>query len=527
MTRRWIWWFILVSLFTLAGCGGTLSVSFDVTPTPGLAQQATVSALEERIATLEPMFRPLDMNADDAAIRAAMLDSQRSWQTSWIDMFLTSYAGSKGIKSERVQMWVDRASGQFRVITGPNEGQPYTIQLGDGMTQERVNLMDGTRQTQQMQANARDLNWTAPREVSDTIEPHPLDLEIDSPAATMVFSTEFAQQGGVYVPTGMEKVAGRPALVAERQEDGKTVDRLWIDTRTGIVLRWQHWDKDSTLNRPVMEGLTLGLELDAQLPPELFDLRIGERPRFAQDASGQAGPTPVPPDTAYEAGAGALYYVLWSPGESPELQLERLPGNCVTGPDACPAPQVVPGFPNQNNTIEPLIWSPQGDAALLNQQGTLYRYSPANEEWKALAQFPALRSPVWSKDGQWIAFIGQDTQDQHDLYVIRRDGTDLQNLTNGQFHGQESFLWVEDWMADGRILFHHTEQVYTNLFAIRMGDAAATQVFLPTLMNAVAALAPGGEQLAYSSANEAGGSLFLTQLQNTGSFEGEERVTTF
>jgi hypothetical protein len=521
--------FVLIPILLLTGCGGILSVSFDTTPTPDISQQATVEALEMRIATLEPVFRPLDLNAETDIIRESMLNSHKSWNTVWLDALITQYPqGESGPLVERVQLWVDRPQGSFRVLSGPAEGTPSSLQVGDGLSQERISLPDGKRQTQEMNSSVRDSLWTAPSVVIDRIEAHPLDLEIDSPLASILFSTGFAQQGRNYTAVGMEKVAGRTALVVERTDEGRMTDRFWVDTRTGVILRWQSWGKEpDRQGPPAIEILVTKLEFDLAFPDDLFDLRVGEVPQFAADASARPVSTLVPPDTTFEPGAGELYFVLWTPTGSPELQLMRLPGNCVTGTDPCPAPVLVEGFPNTNFMIEPLIWSPQGDYALLVQLGTLYRYNPQDGEWLALTQFPSIRTPIWSPDGQWIAFVGQDSNEQHDVFVIRPDGSDFQNLTNGQYHGLERSIWVHGWLKDGRILYSVMERISSVLYAHRIGETGAAQVRDSALQRGLVVLAPDGLQAAFTNNTEQGVSLWQTSLTDGIFAVDARRVATF
>ena len=40
---------------------------------------------------------------------------------------------------------------------------------------------------------------------------------------------------------------------------------------------------------------------------------------------------------------------------------------------------------------------------------------------------PRASSPEWSPDGEWIAFT--DGENEADVWVVRRDGTDLRQLT--------------------------------------------------------------------------------------------------
>ena len=78
----------------------------------------------------------------------------------------------------------------------------------------------------------------------------------------------------------------------------------------------------------------------------------------------------------------------------------------------------------------PLVWSPQGDAAALaypvSEDGNtaqLLLFNPLDGTWTQLAQYNFIDPPLWSPDGQWLAFRVQDGQGGENLYAIRRDGT--------------------------------------------------------------------------------------------------------
>jgi hypothetical protein len=424
-------------------------------------------------------------------------------------------------------MWVDRMTGRFRVVTGPLEGQPAFLQVGDGTTQSRIQLASGEVTMQPMSEDSRNADWKAPQVPSDTIIPYPLDLEMDTPVSDVVFSTMFGQQAQSLSASGMEKVADRSTLMVEARQGDSVTDRFWIDTATGVILRWQAWGKDTTAQAPGLEINITKIQYNTDFPAGLFDLNVGDVPQFAIDPFGLVTATVAPPDTSFEPGAGELYFVLFSPGEQPELQLARLPGNCVTGEDLCPEPQIISGFPNINNTIEPLIWSPLGDMAVLVHQGILYRYMPDLDEWKELAQFPYIFSPSWSAGGEWIAFVAQIEDTQQDLYVIRQDGSGLKNLTNGLYFGPERQIWVNGWVGNEQVLVSFMERIDAVLYLYPIEGKEGKRVSPAGLKRGEVAVSPEGSRIAYSDMIDSGSTLWLGDLEAEGTLIEGRRLGTF
>ncbi len=83
-----------------------------------------------------------------------------------------------------------------------------------------------------------------------------------------------------------------------------------------------------------------------------------------------------------------------------------------------------------------------------NPNGTptkLWLFDPAAGTWTSLAEFPYIDPPFWSPDGAWIAFRTQDGLGGEDVYVRRRDGSELKSCL-GEFACRRQTLH-HGWLA--------------------------------------------------------------------------------
>jgi len=87
----------------------------------------------------------------------------------------------------------------------------------------------------------------------------------------------------------------------------------------------------------------------------------------------------------------------------------------------------------------------------------------------------AASNPLWSPDGQWIAFVVDPQQGQADpaLYAVRHDGKDLRRIADVP-------AWAPVWLPDGRsLIFETLEEGHFRLWLASVPEGAASPLSLP------------------------------------------------
>jgi hypothetical protein len=95
----------------------------------------------------------------------------------------------------------------------------------------------------------------------------------------------------------VEEIAGRQSLVfdwytenpADQSGQESYLGRFWVDTITGVILRWQQFVQD---NREILlKDLTvIDIVFDVDFPKELYDKNQPVQTRFASDYQGNPEP---------------------------------------------------------------------------------------------------------------------------------------------------------------------------------------------------------------------------------------------
>jgi hypothetical protein len=210
-------------------------------------------------------------------IRRLMLFSHQRWQSLWVDGTHNYYAGDGSVtpvQSNRIQVWIIQPA-QVRMLSGPEGGVPETMWVSDG------NYYRENNNSAQLLPDFSQSPFSPPVTFSDTIYPHPLDGMIGTPFGAMLFPAGLAQRAGFYNIVGEETIVGRRAVTVEwGREEGVIVDRFWIDTQTGIILRWLNFSKPGG-QAIYSEMYVNSILINPNLPEQAFSLNNLKLSAFA------------------------------------------------------------------------------------------------------------------------------------------------------------------------------------------------------------------------------------------------------
>lgn len=254
-------------------------------PLPVMGAETPMSELIE--APSEVVEAPeTDVLPDGEALRQLILFSHTHWRNFWGDGWVVHYAGDGSttpLQVTHTQIWLEQPA-KARVISG-SQVAPQSLWVSDG-----VGFSMDNGPVQELPVDVRQ-TFNPPTIVTDTITPYPLAGLLGTPLSDLVFPTGLAQRGGEFQVIGKEEVAGRTAIVAlwSFQPGGPVVDRMWIDAKTGIILRWINYSKPGgsfISSEMYFSGLQTGLEL----PDHAFAMGLPLPQVYAADAQDLALP---------------------------------------------------------------------------------------------------------------------------------------------------------------------------------------------------------------------------------------------
>jgi outer membrane lipoprotein-sorting protein len=210
-------------------------------------------------------------------IQQLMLQSHTRWNSLQAGAVASLFppAGTNAeAQNTSVQVWIEQP-GKARVIDGPVDQAPNHIFISDGQN-TRLN----NEPPQPLPPSVLE-TFVAPTALTDTVTPHPLSGFLGTPVSDLIFPTGLAQRGGEYRLVGKESAAGREAYVVEwGRAPGELIDRFWVDTQTGVILRHQSYGKEDSVT-PVSDIRLTSVQFDQDIPDDLFRLDDPSLPALA------------------------------------------------------------------------------------------------------------------------------------------------------------------------------------------------------------------------------------------------------
>lgn len=487
----------LILTFLLTACG-TLDVTLvsggDSTSTPASDSPAVGPA-------------PLSMDSTSGEIRQLLLESPFRWKTIFMDAVITS----KGERPRRVQAWVDQSALSLRVLSGPPDGVAETFHVADGMSLLDLNIQTGESTISPFLGADMAVPYTPqPPDLSsaNVIESHPLLTSVDPRLGLLLFPSDIAQNEGTFKPVAMEVIAYRLALVVEWTyiQNELPSYRAWVDVSTGVFLRYQQFEKSGG-TEVLGDVVATRVDYDLPVPSDFFSPVISAMPNFVSEPLALSSVVATPAAFEDADPLGSVYsFVADNSYPVRVMQLIRLPASCVIGVSDCPKPEVIKTPVELTFSLQPLVWSPTRNEAAwaypVNTDGriwTLYLFNARDASWQELVQMDRyMDPPMWSRDGAWLAFRVQDGQGGSDVYAVRRDGSDLKNLTASDKLPAEGQPYVMDaWLGENVVLRSSKPGQTGTVYLMRVADGFVKPLFETSLTKSPFIESPDGTLLAY------------------------------
>jgi hypothetical protein len=210
-------------------------------------------------ASTDSPVEPLNSWSHNDEIRARLEESWALWKTLWVDATITRiYAGEVYVTRE--QIWLEQPD-KGLWLSGPPDGSPVDIRI-----------------TSQGLSAIYDLEKSALRELD---HPKLVPSELDK----MVYpSWSIALRPGTFEAFRREEVAGRLTLVVDYTNVERQVsDRFWIDTATGVILRWSHFGPLPGGRGVTDEVVFNAIAFDVEFTEGLFDPGLPPPQYFSLD----------------------------------------------------------------------------------------------------------------------------------------------------------------------------------------------------------------------------------------------------
>ncbi len=268
---------VIAALLALGVCLTLASLAYlaGLTPLVHLPFAAT------SVSTPRPAVRqawPLSLLSSSDAISSRLKESAELWSTLWVDVQQEklgppSYHGAPRLY--RLQAWVSQPAQSIQLF-GLLATDPASLYIYRSYRGDYLNPLQKLSYTKEAAAT-------------------PDALLENETLRQMVFpSTSIpAVQPGFFRAVKAETLLGRQTLVVDwRDQYGQRRLRLWVDTRTGILLRQQEFG-GASFDLLLSDSRLTGLSLDQPYPPDSLAIAIQNIKDAYTGVATSAASTPV------------------------------------------------------------------------------------------------------------------------------------------------------------------------------------------------------------------------------------------
>ena len=485
---------IVLSLF-LSACG-TFEVSI-ATPAPAIPPGSDLQA------TAVPK---LSLASSSEEIQQAMLESATNLLSIWMDGTLTQYALNGSDTPPQIsheQVWIDLSTNRFRILRGPGEGFADTFKACDGMTILEMDLKTGQSQSYPLPEFAR-VGQFVPTPEPGHGYPQPLWGQMGTPLSQLAFSSDLAQNEGTFKPVAIEFVADHETVVVEwtyAQNDLPSW-RMWLDSKTAVILKMQTFGKGG--GETIQSEAVVNQVIYDDIFADALFRAPSSLPQFGDVTGASSDPlNPVPTVSSQADTLREVYFYVSDHNYGNETtKLVRVPGSCAVGQSSCPEAEEISTPFGLNFSLASLNWSRSGDVAAMsypiNEDGNkagLFLFDPQGRTWASLTEFNFIDPPLWSPDGDWLAFRVQDGNGSDEIYAIKRDGTELTNLSASEkLPGDGGPYILNGWISNNVILRGRNNNM---VYLMRVEDGFVKPLFETPSAESELVPSPDGSLLAY------------------------------
>jgi hypothetical protein len=452
---------------------------------------------------LTPVPADLGLDSTPDQIQRAMWESASRWTTLQMDGTVTWYLPDGSTQEFQEKVWLDPLNNRYRVeLNGLVNNADKFLKFSDGSNIYNVNLNSQQVENYAYPDFARVGQYIPPLMEGEAY-PNPIWGQIGSPLSQLAFSSDYAQNTGTFTPVGMDRAAGREALVVEWKfsENSAPSWRIWLDTQTVVMLKLQEFAKDGS-GKLEGERVVININFHQAIDPSIFALP-SDLPQVASPTQVGSMPFLTESGPASENEAGEIYFFLQPRRQGESIQLAKVSGVCVFDPAQCPPVETIPAPFPFNFTINALAWSPDGNLAAFsysdNPNGTptkLWLFDADSKTWTSLAQFPYIDPPFWSPNGGWIAFRTQDGLGGEDVYVIRPDGSELKSISSDLPVAGRPYI-MDGWYTENVIMRSALPGSSGSIYLVRAANGQARPMFETLLTKAQFVASPDAGFLAY------------------------------